>query len=539
MTVLTNRNNKLHSKDKRELIEALLACASVNDDSQRNAILQELPNNIRNRFTRSDILQTWVLNVINASLRFEDGIEELIDVVQIFEGDSEEMRALYRVKRRLFPTVISRPQLRALESLVRPPIWSREVLIEAYHASAQPSSREAQPAEDSVDELLDEMFGLLADKAQLPSGAFPILDFVAHLANTASPSRQARLHTWLEGAATELGADVTAINTRVTAPADPADTRPTYLLIAPVASDAGKAREFVPDTFTAEEFVVRAWAWRGNDTITELAFDDARQQFTHTASLDTMPEVIRQLRRVNARMLPDEEGSLTIELFVPSELLHYAVDTFPFPVGIKKSVDLGVKYPIVVRSLERISDKYFDVLQDQWRAKWLRFRDLVSATHDRTEGIEPAARAPVAESPEDIPELLLWICQLQDRSLAQLDQGLGNDGVIGMASLVAPAELPPELDVITTMLDAGVPIAFWLRKTAAAPDIEQICRTLLTIKQINRLPQLLWERRKNFGATDPQIWRNVTLMWDDPNRLPPIADPQRRLAAPGNAEKRS
>src|SRR5712692_2302277 len=108
---------RLSFEEKSELIERLLACRSVSDRISREAILRQLPGDIRFGIevaSRDDIYMT---NIIDACLAFPAGIEELIDIVQHYEKDSSAMQNLDDFLDEVFPKIIKSTHLRKLKSI--------------------------------------------------------------------------------------------------------------------------------------------------------------------------------------------------------------------------------------------------------------------------------------------------------------------------------------------------------------------------------------------------------------------------------------
>jgi hypothetical protein len=88
---------------KRELVQSLLRCPSIGDQSSRDAVVRELPPNISSRIHRDSRSNVDVLNIVNACLDYSGGLEALIDVVRFFDGGSRSMQELDATLARIFP----------------------------------------------------------------------------------------------------------------------------------------------------------------------------------------------------------------------------------------------------------------------------------------------------------------------------------------------------------------------------------------------------------------------------------------------------
>lgn len=82
---------------KKLLANALLACPSVRNQQIRNAIIDDLPQDIRGTIFRSPADQVDIISVVSACKNYQSGIENLIEIVQFYEGDSMPMQELGRV----------------------------------------------------------------------------------------------------------------------------------------------------------------------------------------------------------------------------------------------------------------------------------------------------------------------------------------------------------------------------------------------------------------------------------------------------------
>lgn len=82
---------------KRILVQALLACPSMSDSSQRNALVSELPKTVQSRIKRSNEELLDVTSMVEVALNFEGGLASLVAAVRYFEGDSVSMAEVDRV----------------------------------------------------------------------------------------------------------------------------------------------------------------------------------------------------------------------------------------------------------------------------------------------------------------------------------------------------------------------------------------------------------------------------------------------------------
>ncbi len=87
----------LSPETRLELAKALLRCPSVENQQNRDAIVNDLTEKIRDRISRGDTPLLDVRNIVDACLNYEGGLELLIDAVRRYEADSLPMREVDRL----------------------------------------------------------------------------------------------------------------------------------------------------------------------------------------------------------------------------------------------------------------------------------------------------------------------------------------------------------------------------------------------------------------------------------------------------------
>ena len=176
-------------------------------------------------------------------------------------------------------------------------------------------------------------------------------------------------------------------------------------------------------------------------------------------------------------------ADLSVEFVLPDDLLQTPVDEW-----VVYEEALGVRYPVVVRSLNRSRDP---IMYASWRDKWSQFQDPVG---------RPAA---LVSTSEDL------VSRLRTDSLPGcvfLDFAPGQIGT---------AESPVERDVIRQAVAMGIPAMVWPRGKYTGGVERLYSRT--TSASLNRLPWLLHELRRE-SAYAGKRGPGLTLLWDDPQR---------------------
>ncbi|MCB9099817.1 MAG: toll/interleukin-1 receptor domain-containing protein [Anaerolineales bacterium] len=77
---------------KQKLVQALLACSSMSDRNKRDAIIDDLSPNIKHSIDRNSADVFDVMNIVNACLNYEGGLQELIDTMEFYEGSALPMQ---------------------------------------------------------------------------------------------------------------------------------------------------------------------------------------------------------------------------------------------------------------------------------------------------------------------------------------------------------------------------------------------------------------------------------------------------------------
>jgi len=76
---------------KMDLVTDLLACPAVRSRNTRDAIVENLPMDIRNRIERSNIDHIDVMSIVSRTLDFPEGLMNFLKVIRFYEGESVHM----------------------------------------------------------------------------------------------------------------------------------------------------------------------------------------------------------------------------------------------------------------------------------------------------------------------------------------------------------------------------------------------------------------------------------------------------------------
>ena len=76
---------QLTFQQKSELVNKLLACSTMRDGNSRNMVVQQLSFAIS--ISRQTVDRLDVMNIVNTSLNYQDGMQELVEIISSFEKD--------------------------------------------------------------------------------------------------------------------------------------------------------------------------------------------------------------------------------------------------------------------------------------------------------------------------------------------------------------------------------------------------------------------------------------------------------------------
>ena len=99
---------ELDFKSKQRLVEALLNCECLKTPQSRDQVITALPGAIGSRINRHPSSKQDVLSMVNTCLQFPAGLENLLEIVESFEGDSLPWRKVQTVLREALPDSSSR-----------------------------------------------------------------------------------------------------------------------------------------------------------------------------------------------------------------------------------------------------------------------------------------------------------------------------------------------------------------------------------------------------------------------------------------------
>ena len=394
---------------------------------------------------------------------------------------SEEMNSIFGWKRR------------GEVELIAKPLVSEAALKKLYRQSLPRAGRFNDQA-TTMRHVLFELSDLNSQKG----GAFPVplLEFVERLALHAEqqhPAEAFSLRAWVDQAGPQVKVteqEIQDLRDRLRSMIGD-DSDPFHVLV-----------EVIPDQLEPTRFSLATFTWSR-----EQEFESVDLLPEDSGSLlpqDIEPLLVQLMQETLPYLLPEGTTEVVLELFLPRELLCWSVDQLKIRTG-KLPMPVGIRHRVIVRWRDRALKKTWDLY---WKRKWRRAQNGASL----------------------LPESIFWILTSEHyRSKELLTRLIGSDDPFCVGLAFSPPDIPETEDLLDTILDSGVPVAFWLRQAWANPDelrqeIEQICGG----KRVSDLPEVVREARHNAfrGEDGMHVGHHLTLLWDDADRrLPGFSQP--------------
>ena len=221
-------------------------------------------------------------------------------------------------------------------------------------------------------------------------------------------------------------------------------------------------------------------------------------------------KILQERLKNGNKLLGCDDYKLFVELFLPIKLLCEPIDREKI---FGDHHHLATKYPLVIRSYDRCSRSLFDHtdLWNEFYGSWKQYRQILE--------LNPEA---------NLHELIQSLSIANNVKLNEFQEKLKKSiAVKSNCSLPACPEQMRQL--MRTILKSGIPIIFLPRNNEPSPS-EVIAEMEEDFLQINllrdrcRLLETVRSKRAyalDHSGTPEKRWlRHLTLIWDDPDRMP-------------------
>ncbi|GAA3205161.1 hypothetical protein ACFO1B_33355 [Dactylosporangium siamense] len=475
---------------RKELIQALAAASVLQDADGWSLFLQELSLTLGSGVPAvgHSSFHVRVIKVVNHCSRRADGMRSIAESVNLLDPESTDTAAILRCVDEwhvvdLFADVDV--------------LWLREELqvLRATTGDLHRWAIEIRMTEQpGYCTTAWQLFASLAGE-NASEGVLPCLRFLERIPPLLSAAAGARLRELLATLSNrwEL-ADYRAEHPAESAvPAAPADM--AYLII-----------QFDKYGGDGDSYLVSHW--RQWATVWQPVRGEDRRVLESDLEA-TVVEIVAEAERRWAEHM----GPVTIEFILPDPLLDLPVEEFRRELQSVEATPLAIKYPVYVRSLNRLRSTEWHRV---WRNRWQR-----------------RATARVADH--------VVHCAADGSGAVQVEASLGGGAVVMMLSE------PPQLGSagerqLLAGLRAGLPAVLWHRRTYPRPQrcetVTSMIRDALLGSGLAELPIHVAELRKRAWGEDPaqrhyHVGNGIVILWDDPDRLP-----DRAAAGPITGEAR-
>ncbi|MGB3507896.1 MAG: trypsin-like peptidase domain-containing protein [Microcoleaceae cyanobacterium] len=262
-----------------------------------------------------------------------------------------------------------------------------------------------------------------------------------------------------------------------------------------------------------EYFFLNAWLII-DDSVQNLSkfqslLDSNEKQQGILCKSTQIPTEFNKFLKKALRYLRGKKYSLTIEFFLPINLMCEEVDQWKIYDPIAEEITLGIKYPIRLRSSERLELDYLDSYLSQWYEYWEKFKQFLpnKATLELFEHLEEM-------------EGFNW-----KRLKSNLKEKIG---------LKVTRAHPQSIrkDLFKAILLATTPIVIWTRADMERRGKVNFIDEILTFQPLCYLCESVRQIREKADAqTEEHLGFHLAILWENPYRLTP--DIMVELTSPG------
>jgi hypothetical protein len=493
------------------LLDALRGLPDLAEPNGRNAVLRRVNNEMRMAMPveRGPYDRLEILSLFEACQKYTTGVTALLDVLELPVGSEHaQFKEVMRLVGKYFESaLITRDELDRLQAIVRDTRVAADVLTRLHRASqivpVDPPLEATTLADLAID--LARRPPQSTEASGVPRISVPLLEFVERLALHLEPSARetaARLQAWTDPAAARRGVqdEVAAWRARGT-PALAVIDRPAPAVLVQV-------EEVSRDS---DQYEVRIWQWQDERTSVPLYHSEKPLKFAEVKA-----ELDRALEKADTSASLDEAG-MPIEVLLPFDRFCEPIDQWVLETSVLTPQTLGVEYLVAIRSLDRVRlarppSRIAPKLRALWRVWWQR----VSQSSD----------SPVVWVDENVA--------LDPTRVHALLRQSNASACVALAFRPPGARKQSETFFLACF-GVGAAVALWPRTTGSDPQlVRNAIEELLAGRDLAELPSLVRQMRNDAALLGEEyhLGRDLTLLWDDPRRLPPDTGYQYAPPAP-------
>ena len=210
------------------------------------------------------------------------------------------------------------------------------------------------------------------------------------------------------------------------------------------------------------------------------------------------------------KLLGCDDYKLFVELFLPIKLLCEPIDREKI---FGDHQHLATKYPLVIRSYDRCSRSIIDHtdLWNEFYGSWKQYRQILE--------LNPEA---------NLHELIQSLSDANNVKLNKFQEKL-KKSIAVKSNCSLPACQKQMRQLMRTILKSGIPIIFLPRNNEPSPseviaEMEEAFLQIDLLRDRCRLLETVRSKRAyalDHSGTPEKRWlRHLTLIWDDPDRMP-------------------
>jgi hypothetical protein len=424
--------------------------------------------------------------MLSACLTHQGGIRKLADVVRPFHRDSLPMLALDELIEVLLPDEFLRPEEREDLVAVLTHI-EQERLVSAFRYAAPPAAQ-SMPIDPADPEGLVRHLESWIGTDSTP----PLLVFVDYLAHQLDALRTAEQHRWIDKVGARRNVPASRLRHLCASTEARLDESQTFYFVV----------QLQPDGVDPHRYLTSAWLQRPRSIEEPLYRNDEPLDIKEI--IDLLQELLSTAHNIASTRGGVE---MTVEFILPRSLIGLAVDQWQVDKVFPHA--LSTKYSVMIRSMDRLQRAD---LHGEWKKKWHRLK---------------------VEGHQARPESVMWLSHRGSPAPETLHKTLLQDESTVALAMSFPPEPSAGLktDEITAALYAGIPIIIWIRDDRLGPRFENVLREMLDGHGLSELPALLLRLRREPDEETP-LGGNITLIWDDHDRIPESFMRSTRLQAP-------
>jgi len=417
-----------------------------------------------------DTKQQQVENLVDTCLRYPGRIELLVDDLFSYERDSQPMLKVFAVLDQIIKLPVPWKKVTHLKSLLTEAcgIPNHQELLnicgKCLPTERLPKEVFQEPKDrDTVIYLID----WLVRKGRLSTGKVPILEFIRKVEQSIN---EPALKIWVNEMTAHFATTVIEPVVK-TVETDESHEISTAFFLTPLHL----VIVLEPKSKKSKKYDVQVWLF-------EQGKDGSKQIYMkENITLKELPEQIKQAREKVSQVLIQNPNSLTLEFFLPIDLLlNHNIEGECLP---KSKCPISFDYCVLVRPLERLHNR--DAFL-RWCQIWKKGEKLQQSFEHCTK----------------------W--------LTKVDPKWGKD-----LGKVFSLNFKPDSDFLGELIEFGTPIVMWIRDEVAKEWHFKLYQEWSCCRLAD-IPKTLYEERRSiFWDHDKKHTGHLSLLWDDPTRIPP------------------